>query len=823
MTAPPAPSTSPRRRVAADLLQLLLPVLPVLASLLQLAICSPALAPPAAYDDTPVAGVRGLAAKTDDHVDAQAVSWTGPSASLARDASGQMRIVVDGQMLSPIFLSLNPNGRNWGAWSYEAELATASNVSLIEICLTETNILSGQGYLSEIKSRLGNYSGYLIARVFLGEPDDSFEPTRTQSTLDGSYQDCSAADPSCSPYRFSLSDQWIQNKQQSLRLLLPKLNAAFPGQLAVVRPTYLNGGEWFYVQQAGAKDPETGRPAEWRYADYSSDSETHFCSWPGMPSQLRKRKCRVPDISTRLTPNFGNTLMRGDDGNASRSVYFNRFLAHRVTSAIVALGETIKEASNNQLLTMVFYGYLLTLDFDPASGHNSMQRLLSSPAVDILSGPYSYGESRTLDIGFRPHGPADAAAAWGKMHIHEDDTRTLLYNASSNQSPGNHRMTNLSDTVTMIKRNGLTAALRGNGLYYFDLFGDGWFGQPSRPDESTGMWSAIRSVIKNAAMVNTTEDSAFRPQVVVFVDEVSQSHMTYDNNYGTSAGLPNDDFVDSLLRGAADQLTQLGAPVRLHLLSDLLSSQFDAGSVKLAIFLNAFSLTDTLRAAINNRMKNQNRTLLFFHAAGLLDSDNLSATVAGMSDLIGIPIQEGTGGAISQVTNTTDLCPSCGTYGSTALISPWFHVGSHGGVEAHGRYVANGFTSLASRKFPNHQTVYSGSPSLGLDMWRWVAGSVAGVHLFSNVTGDVVEANGNTLMLFSAATGGVRAVTLATVMAQVVEVTDEREIVVCNSCQMFETPWLAAHKLQLYRWQSQSPKVEQPSNTSTSSQMRAME
>ena len=742
-----------------------------------------------------------LAAATGLHAH-QEEAWNGPSASLVRDASGQMRIVVDGQMLSPIFLSLNPNAGDWASWSYEAELATASNVSLMEICLTETNILSARGYLSEIKSRLGNYSGYLIARVFLGEAHDSFEPTRTQSTLDGSYHDCSAGDPSCSPYRFSLSDQWIQKKQQSLRLLLPKLNEAFPGQLAVVRPTYLNGGEWFYVQQAGATDPETERPVEWHYADYSSDSETQFCRWSGMPSQLRRGNCRAPDIRTRLTPNFGNTLMRGDGGNASRSVYFTRFLAHRVTSAIVALGETIKEVSNNHLLTMVFYGYLFSLDFDPASGHNSMQRLLSSPAVDILSGPYSYGESRTLDIGFRPHGPADAAAVWGKMHIHEDDTRTLLYNASSNQSPGNHRMTNLSDTITMIKRNGLTAALRGNGLYYFDLFGDGWFGQPSRPVESAGMWSAIRGVIEAAAMVNTTEDSAFKPQVVVFVDEVSQSHMTYDNNYGTSAGLPNDNFIDSLLKGAADQLTQLGAPVRLHLLSDLLSSQFDADSVKLAIFLNAFSLSDTMRAAIDNRLKNQNRTLLFFHAAGLLDSDSLSAAVEGMTNLTGMLIQQGKGGVISQVTNVTDLCPSCGTYGSAALISPWFHVVARDGtgVEAHGRYVANGLTSLASRKFSNYQTVYSGSPLLGLDMWRWVAGSVSGVHLFSNVTGDVVEANGNTLMLFTAATGGVRAVTLTTVMAHVVEVVDTKEIIVCNSCAVFETPWLPAHQLRLYRW-----------------------
>jgi len=371
----------------------------------------------------------------------------------------------------------------------------------------------------------------------------------------------------------------------------------------------------------------------------------------------------------------------------------------------------------------------------------------------------------------------------------------------------------------MIKRNGLTAALRGNGLYYFDLFGDGWFGQPSRPVESAAMWSAIRGVIKAADMVDTTQESAFKPQVVVFVDEVSQSHMTYDNTYGTTAGVPNNLFIDSLLQGAADQLTQLGAPVRLHLLSDLLSPHFDADSVKLAIFLNAFSLSDTLRGAIGTRLKNQNRTLLFFHAAGLLDSGNLSAEVSRMSDLVGMQIEQGTGGAIGQVTNTTDLCPSCATYGSAVHVSPWFHVAAQGklrgpSIRVHGRYVANGLTSLASRQFADHQTVYSGSPSLGLDMWRWVAQLNAGLHLFSNVTGDVVEANGNTLMLFTAGIAGVRTIALAAPMSQVVEVTDTSEVVVCNSCAFFETPRLAAHQIRLYRWRQHPP--ASPLTTTTS-------
>jgi len=44
----------------------------------------------------------------------------------------------------------------------------------------------------------------------------------------------------------------------------------------------------------------------------------------------------------------------------------------------------------------------------------------------ILSAPHSDGASRTLTVGFQPHGPADAEAVAGKLFIHEDDTRTCL-------------------------------------------------------------------------------------------------------------------------------------------------------------------------------------------------------------------------------------------------------------------------------------------------------------------------------------------------------------------------------------------------------------
>jgi hypothetical protein len=57
--------------------------------------------------------------------------------------------------------------------------------------------------------------------------------------------------------------------------------------------------------------------------------------------------------------------------------------------------------------------------------------------------------------------------------------------------------------------------LRGNGLYYFDLYGYGWFGRPDSRGTSEALWRAVSSVVEAAQRLDHSQPTAFLPQVLV--------------------------------------------------------------------------------------------------------------------------------------------------------------------------------------------------------------------------------------------------------------------------------------------------------------------
>eukprot|EP00037_Helgoeca_nana_P028352 m.333209 g.333209 ORF g.333209 m.333209 type:complete len:819 (-) comp27738_c0_seq1:85-2541(-) len=719
--------------------------------------------------------------------------WDGPAAGLESDGRGGQRIVVDGTVTPPIFLSLNPFFGNWSVFRYEVGLAVGAGVNLLEVCLNEDTADTAAATVAAELQTAG-YTGYIIVRIgmYAAVPTT---PAVLQGTATGAKVECTAA--TCSATLHTLSAEWVAAKVAVLRTLLPKLNARFPGKLAGVRPTYLNGGEWFYVMTRFNTSTH-----DWYYGDYSSDANTSFCEWAGLPASLRPR-CTVPDVRTRWTPTLGNTFVGGDGAEGSLSVYYARFLAHRVATTITALAAEIKAVSGGRLITMFFYGYLFELGSDYCNGHDAMSTLLASPDIDVLGAPYSYGRARTLAVGFSPHGPADAAAVSRKLFVHEDDTRTVLCPANDPTETG-LRLTNLSDSLAVIRRNGLTAVLRGNGLYYFDLWGQGWFGNPTRVAESTAIWAAIGSVLRVASAVNASGPTPFAPQVSVFTSELTPSHMTVSDNYGPKdgEGFPNDLVADAFTRTAVDDLTQLGAPIRLHLATDLESDAFDSTAVRLAIFTNAFSLGNATRTAIKAKLMARGATVLFIHASGYVDADTLDADPTSIADLTGISVAEGIGAIplVTRITSGDAGVPIGTTFGVATAVSPWFHVVDATSL-ALGQYdppETGNLTSLAAKQFPTHRVVWSGAPG-GRDLFRAVASTTAGLTLWSNVTTDVVEAAGNTLMVFTTTVSGPRAVSLHSTVTNLVRVSADGDVAVCARCAGFDTT-LDAREVYVWRW-----------------------
>jgi len=90
----------------------------------------------------------------------------------------------------------------------------------------------------------------------------------------------------------------------------------------------------------------------------------------------------------------------------------------------------------------------------------------------------------------------------------------------------------------------------------------GWYGRPDAPIVSAALWQAISSVVEAAQKLDMSSGTPFQAQVLIFVDEVTNSHTPVAGAAGSNAYT----VATALLEGTAVELTLLGAPLRLHLL-----------------------------------------------------------------------------------------------------------------------------------------------------------------------------------------------------------------------------------------------------------------
>ena len=134
------------------------------------------------------------------------------------------------------------------------------------------------------------------------------------------------------------------------------------------------------------------------------------------------------------------------------TVEYQLWQAWTIADAIGALVAGAKNVSDDKIFTMAFYGYDLAIG----------ERLLHSTHLDAMCSIYNYDRaSRNVSGPFVPVILMDALTAVGKMGCIEDDTRTKFGEPSCPEGP----CVPLERTGAVIRRNQLTAALHGSGIY----------------------------------------------------------------------------------------------------------------------------------------------------------------------------------------------------------------------------------------------------------------------------------------------------------------------------------------------------------------------
>lgn len=257
-----------------------------------------------------------------------------------------------------------------------------------------------------------------------------------------------------------------------------------------------------------------------------------------------------------------------------------------------------------------------------------------------------------------------------------------------------------------------------------------------------------------------------------------------------------DFYVQSL-----QQISKAGIVYREYLLSDLLLGNIPLGNIKLAIFLNAFDVSTEIRQAIKTKLENSQRSLVFIYAPGLMDETD-QASVTKITSLTGMSIVQGSGALTGPVytkvgfpINGTTMAPF--GIADSGSWSPWFYVQDPGATSL-GAYTNNGLSSLAYKAENGYSVLYSALPQIPAAFYRYYAGNV-GVHFFTNVLDDEVEAAGNTLLV-NIPNAQTRTISLPWQVHSIVEDRWGQTTTKCTNCFSFTVPAMSGPDSYVYRW-----------------------
>jgi len=190
------------------------------------------------------------------------------------------------------------------------------------------------------------------------------------------------------------------------------------------------------------------------------------------------------------------------------------------------------------------------------------------------------------------------------------------------------------------------------------------------------------------------------------------------------------------------EFDKAGAPYEVHLLSDLETLP----KKKLLVFVNAFSLSDDEVSTIQRVAAENNSTVVWRIAPGMIGNDVFS--FAGTCKLTGMNVRCDKSKLFSGIT-----IPSPGSHPITKLFSasdgdkfkldnlPTFSVSPASGVIVLGSHISNGKPAFAVRELGDYNSVYVCTPQMPTAIIHGLY-QYSGVHIYCKED-DTLYANSN--------------------------------------------------------------------------------
>ncbi|HXG23608.1 MAG TPA: hypothetical protein VNJ09_03555, partial [Chthonomonadales bacterium] len=536
------------------------------------------------------------------------------------------------------------------------------------------------------------------------------------------YADGSTGDPSLASMRF-----W-QEAENALAAMIQHIRrTAYANR---VFGYHLERGEWFHPADRGYDRSFVNREAfrEWLQVKYKKSVVALRAAW--FDGNVQFHTAEIPMLPTAMRPEIAFFEPRKE----RRYIDFLEFTSDITAERLIALAKVVKEATENRALVSVCYGY--TLEFcHTYSGHLALDRLLASPAIDLVAGPPSYRDRQAGGAGSYP-APVDSVALHGKLWLSEDDTKTFLAPDSGEPDDYNPRVDTRAATKQVHLRAMGNALAHQCALAFMDLWGEGWLDE----EEIWSRIGAFTALYRDYMKIRR----ATSPEVVALIDERSLLHLQ-----------KGEGFLRRLLHGQRDILLRCGASVGIYLQSDLTHRNFPTDA-KLYLFLTPYRLTTDQRAAIREKLQSDGKTLVWMYAVGTCDERGHSEESA--NDLIGMALRLQSWNCevgsrfvnlrhpITEHLQNKDL-------GVRERLNPSFYVDEDTpGTVVLAEYLQTGLPSVAVREMPGWRSVYCGEPTLSADFLRGLC-RYAGVHLYTDNAEDYLFAGNGWVTLHTTGDG----------------------------------------------------------------------
>lgn len=583
---------------------------------------------------------------------------------------------------------------------------------------------------------------YIFLRVKLNPPPWWLESHTDELTH---YEDGSRG-----PQASLASEAWETTYERMLRDFVRHVESSpYAGHIIGYQPAGGESSEWFWWgHRKGLIDygpAARERFRKWVVQRYEGDLAALREAWNDVGVTFDT--VEPPTSAMREATEY---LLFRDPQQARQVIDYQRFLSDITARNIIRSCRICKEETGGRKITGVFYGYSIHFAADSGPPHRqrlwncgrlALAQVIRSPHVDFLCAPTDYGWRRGGEPGSFISGYTASYRLHGKLYWDEADIRTHLYE-------GRHRVgystQSLEETLGVLRRTLGYALSRGTALWWFTLAGDDTFHQDD-------IMECIANMQKRGEASMPVDKEPLH-EVAVLVDEESFYHMRagiYE------LGMP-------LIRGMHHRkLPKIGAPVDVYLLSDIASEKMP--DYKLYIFLNAFTVDDSLRETIRQKVQRDNAVAAWFYAPGFVTGEGTFSEEA-MQQLTGIRLKHEPQQHELQV-NVADCAhpiiaemkkDESTQFEKTRAIGPVFWAEDPEATVL-GRFAHAPRAALVVRDFGNWRSVYCASPEMPTSVLRGLL-RYAGVHVYST-TDDPFSANNNYLMLH-AATSGEKKITL---------------------------------------------------------------